>query len=256
MALQTVIMAGGAGTRLRPLTCFRPKPLAPLCGAPVMEYALQLLSRHGISSATATLWYRPQDIVQAFGRGKYGVQLSYVTEDTPLGTAGSVLRAVGKQQETTLVMSGDGLTGVDIGAALRFHRERQADATLVLRHVDIPLSYGVVVTQADGRIERFIEKPDWSRVVSSLVNTGVYLLEKEALSLIPKDAPFDFGRQLFPLMLEKGMALYGYESSEYWCDVGNPEAFLRAQGDLLSGRAGIAPVDSGMRTFPLSLIHI
>ena len=231
MAMQAVIMAGGAGMRLRPMTCDCPKPLVPLCGAPVMDYALRLLARYGYDCATATLCYRPQDIKSAFGEGRHGVTLRYSEEKTPLGTAGSVLHALEGDADTVLVLSGDGLTGCDLSDALRFHQRVGAAATLVLKSVDIPLAYGVVVTDERGRILRFIEKPDWSRVVSSQVNTGVYLLEREALALIPKDRPFDFGRELFPLMLQKGMPLYGYPTRAYWCDVGDPAALLRAQGE-------------------------
>ena len=247
MAMQAVIMAGGAGMRLRPMTCDCPKPLVPLCGAPVMDYALRLLARYGYDHATATLCYRPQDIKSAFGEGRHGVTLRYSEEKTPLGTAGSVLHALEGDADTVLVLSGDGLMGCDLSDALRFHQRVGAAATLVLKSVDIPLAYGVVVTDERGRILRFIEKPDWSRVVSSQVNTGVYLLEREALALIPRDRPFDFGRELFPLMLQKGMPLYGYPTRAYWCDVGDPAALLRAQGDLLSGRAGIEPADRGAR---------
>ena len=215
MAMQAVIMAGGAGMRLRPMTCDCPKPLVPLCGAPVMDYALRLLARHGYDRATATLCYRPQDIKSAFGEGRHGVTLCYSEEKTPLGTAGSVLHALEGDADSVLVLSGDGLTGCDLSDALRFHQRVGAAATLVLKSVDIPLAYGVVVTDERGRILRFIEKPDWSRVVSSQVNTGVYLLEREALALIPKDRPFDFGRELFPLMLQKGMPLYGYPTRAY-----------------------------------------
>lgn len=247
MAVQAIIMAGGAGTRLRPLTCEYPKPLAPLCGAPIMDYTLRLLAKHGYDRADVTLWYRPWDIRRRFGEGCRGISLSYVVEDEPVGTAGSVLIAA-RAGNTILVLSGDGLTDVDLDAALAFHRQRRAAATLVLRHVDIPLAYGVVVAEADGRITRFIEKPDWSRVISSLVNTGIYLLEPEAVSLIPADKPFDFGRDLFPLMLEKGLPLYGYTTDAYWCDVGDPQAFLKAQRDLLAGRAGFTVDDPGIRS--------
>lgn len=246
MAIQTVIMAGGEGVRLRPLTQSCPKPLAPMCGEAVMGYALKLLRRHGIDQAHATLWYRPQDVVRAFGTGRHGVELSYSIEDTPLGTAGSVRKAVQKK-ETTLVLSGDGLTGCDLTQALHFHRASGAMATIVLTKVEIPLQYGVVVVDQSGRIRRFIEKPDWSRVIGSLVNTGIYLLEPEALALIPPDRPYDFGRELFPQMLEMGLPLYGYVSQEYWCDVGDPAAFLRAQGDLLMGCTGFVPSDYGQR---------
>lgn len=246
MAIQAIIMAGGAGTRLRPLTCESPKPLAPLCGAPIMDYTLRLLARHGYDRADAALWYRPWEIRRCFGEGRHGVALSYMVENEPVGTAGSV-RMTARGDATVLVLSGDGLTDVDLTAALAFHRQRGAAATLVLKRVDIPLAYGVVVTDEEGRISRFLEKPDWSRVISSLVNTGIYLLEPEALALIPADKPFDFGRELFPLMLEKGLPLYGYTTDAYWCDVGEPRSFLQAQQDLLAGRVDFTILDPGLR---------
>lgn len=246
MAIQTVIMAGGEGVRLRPLTQHCPKPLAPLCGEAVMGYTLQLLNRHGIHQAKAALWYRPQDVMREFQAGRHGVSLQYSIEDTPLGTAGSVKKAANKK-ETTLVLSGDGLTGCDLTKAMAFHRKCGAMATIVLTRVQNPWQYGVVFMQPDGRIERFIEKPKWSTAISSLVSTGIYLLEPEALELIPSDASYDFGHQLFPQMLEMGLPLYGYEMQDYWCDVGDPAAFLRAQGDLLHGKTGFIPTDTGIR---------
>ena len=254
MAIQAIIMAGGAGTRLQPLTCELPKPLAPLCGAPIMDYTLRLLNRHGYGRADVTLWYKPRAVEGCFGAGRHGISLSYIRETEPVGTAGSVLLAARQPRDTVLVLSGDGLTNADLTAALAFHRRRRAAATLVLTRVPIPLAYGVVVTEKDGRITRFIEKPDWSRVISSLVNTGIYFLEPEALALIPSDRPFDFGRELFPLMLEKGLPIYGYQSDAYWCDVGDPAAFLRAQGDLLAGRTGFSILRPGIKEAPGALI--
>ena len=250
MAIHTVVMAGGAGTRLLPLTAACPKPMAPLCGAPVMDYTLRLLKNHGITQADVTLWYRPQDVKKHFGLVSNDVRLRYVVEDRPVGTAGSVLLAAGDAQDTVLVLSGDGLTDIDLTAARAFHRQHGGAATLVLKRVPIPLDYGVVVTDRQGRVARFIEKPDWSRVVSSQVNTGVYLLEPQALALIPRDRPFDFGRELFPLLLEKGLPIYGFETKDYWCDVGNPEAFLQAQADLLAGKTKFGGVDQGRRDLP------
>ena len=248
MALQTVIRAGGEGVRLRPLTQTCPKPLAPMCGEEVMGYALQLLHRHGIRRAHATLWYRPQDVIQAFGEGRHGVALDYSIEVQPLGTAGSVKRAITHNNDTTLVLSGDGLTGCDLTKALAFHKKSGAMATIVLSSVKNPQQYGVVFMQPDGRITRFIEKPNWNAGVSCLVNTGIYLLEPEALAMIPDSTPYDFGRQLFPRMVQMKLPLYGYESQEYWCDVGDPAAFLRAQGDVLRGKTGFVPTDVGLRT--------
>lgn len=247
MAIQAVIMAGGEGARLRPLTQLCPKPLAPLCGEEVMGYALRLLQRHGIYRARATLCYRPRDVIRAFGAGRHGVQLDYCTESSPLGTAGSVKAAVGEHKDTTLVLSGDGLTGCDLTCVLKFHQNSGAMATMVLKKVADPRKYGVVSMQSDGRITRFVEKPEGIPNGEYLVNTGVYLLEAEALALIPTDCAFDFGRQLFPMMVQLGLPLYGCESREYWCDVGDLAAFLRAQGDLLGGRTGFTPADVGIR---------
>lgn len=185
MAMQTVIMAGGQGVRLRPLTQSCPKPLAPLCGEEVMGYTLQLLHRHGIGEAHAALCYRPQDVIHAFGGGRHGVRLDYSVEKQPLGTAGSVKKTVSSGTDTTLVLSGDGLTGCDLTAALRFHQRSGAVATIVLSRVKNPQQYGAVFLRPDGRITRFIEKPNWQGEISCLVNTGIYFLEPEALRLIP-----------------------------------------------------------------------
>lgn len=255
MAMQTIIMAGGEGVRLRPLTQHCPKPLAPLCGEAVMGYTLQLLHRHSINQANAALWYRPQDVMQEFKAGRHGVSLEYSIEDTPLGTAGSVRKAA-HEKETTLVLSGDGLTDCDLTQAMAFHKKCGAMATIVLSRVANPQQYGVVFMRPNGRIERFIEKPQWNGVGSYLVNTGIYLLEPEALMLIPTDQPYDFGRQLFPRMIELNLPLYGYESQAYWCDVGDPAAFLRAQGDLLRGNTGFAPTDTGLRVLKDGYISI
>ena len=157
--MKAIVLAGGFGTRLRPVTGALPKPLAPLVGRPILEHILLLLKKHGFGHADVTLWYKPDDVQACFGAGRRGVSLSYVVEDIPVGTAGSVLLAAPEAKDTVLVLSGDGLTSADLTAAIAFHRQRKAAATLILQHVDIPLPYGVVVTDPDGRIRRFIEKP-------------------------------------------------------------------------------------------------
>ena len=230
-------MAGGEGVRLRPLTVHRPKPLVPLLGEPVMGYAIQLLKKHGVGDIGVTLWYQPQKIRRFFGRGEQrGVQLRYYEEREPLGTAGSVKMAKKQLKDTFFVLSGDGLTDCDLTDALRFHREKKALATLVLKRVNVPLPYGVVLTDGDSRITRFIEKPSWSRVFSDLVNTGIYILEPEIFDYIPDEGTPDFGKDIFPALLSGGLPLYGYETEGYWCDVGNQKAYLEAQMDLLSGK--------------------
>lgn len=237
MSLQAIIMAGGEGVRLRPLTMHRPKPLVPLLGKPVMGYAIDLLKKHGMREIGVTLWYQPQKIRRCFGRGEnLGVQLRYYEERQPLGTAGSVKMAKKQLRNTFFVLSGDGLTDCDLSSALQFHQEKKALATLVLKRVSVPLPYGVVLTDRENRVTRFIEKPSWSQVFSDLVNTGIYILEPEILDYIPEDGMPDFGKDIFPALLAGGLPLYGYEMEGYWCDVGDQKAYLTAQMDLLAGR--------------------
>lgn len=239
MAIEAVIMAGGEGVRLRPMTMDKPKPLMPLLGRPVMGYALELLSRHNVTRAAATLCYMPGAVKAAFGHISSGIRLSYFEEKTTLGTAGSVKAAMTDAADTFFVLSGDGLTDADLSAALRFHQERGALATLVLKRCACPLPYGVVLAGDDGRITRFIEKPTWSRVFSDLVNTGIYILEKDALSEIPSCGAPDFGRDIFPALLKKGAPLYGFETDGYWCDIGSEQAYLSAQSALMEGRVSL-----------------
>lgn len=248
MNIRAIIMAGGEGSRLRPMTMNLPKPLVPLLGKPVMGYTLELLKQHGIREAGVTLWYQPKKIRAAFGNGEEeGMQIQYFEETAPMGTAGSIRMARDQLKETFYVLSGDGLTDCDLAKALAFHKAKGALATLVLKRVKIPLPYGVVVTKDDGQIIRFVEKPDWSGVYSNLVNTGIYILEPDVLKMIPDHGRPDFGKDIFPLLLNKKAPLYGYETDDYWCDVGNASAYLQAQEDLLQGRvkgemkAGIHP---------------
>ena len=241
--MQAIIMAGGEGVRLRPLTAHTPKPLCPLLGEPVMGYALKLLRRHGVSDIGVTLWYQPQKIRRYFHKGeRYGVKLKYYEEKEPVGTAGSVKMAQKQLTDTFFVLSGDGLTDCDLTDALRFHKEKNALATLVLKRVPVPLTYGVVLTNSDSRVTRFIEKPDWKRVFSDLVNTGVYILEPEIFDYIPDRGMPDFGKDIFPALLSGGLPVYGYETDGYWCDVGDQRAYLQAQMDLLAGKVSLPHV--------------
>ena len=235
--MKAIIMAGGEGTRLRPLTCDCPKPMIKLMNRPVMQYALALLRQHGIHEIAATLGYLPDAIEDYFGGGDaFGVDLRYYIEKTPLGTAGGVKQASAFLDETFVVLSGDGITDLDIAAAARFHRQKGALATLVLKRADNPLDYGVVLTDADGRVKSFHEKPDWSEVVSDTVNTGIYILEPEALGHIPEGRPWDFGHDLFPAMVKAGLPVFGYVMEGYWCDIGDVRAYLAAHADAMEGR--------------------
>ncbi|MCE5234700.1 MAG: sugar phosphate nucleotidyltransferase [Clostridiaceae bacterium] len=239
--MRAVIMAGGEGRRLRPLTCTVPKPMVPLLNRPVIEYCLELLRSHGMTDVTATLFYLPESIMRHVGNGeRFGVKMDYAVEEKPLGTAGSVRAAV-KTPETTLVLSGDALTDMDLSAALAAHKERGAKLTIVLKKVTAPTEYGVVLLGRDGAISRFLEKPMLSEVFSDLANTGVYILEPEILELIPEDRPFDFSMDLFPLVMERGVPIYGYETEGYWCDIGDLEQYLEAQRALLDGQCAYLP---------------
>ncbi|MCL2057004.1 MAG: sugar phosphate nucleotidyltransferase [Oscillospiraceae bacterium] len=233
--MKAIIMAGGEGTRLRPLTCDIPKPMARLCGRPTLEYILDLLERHGFTEAAVTVRYLPHLISSHFPDGRYGgLRLSFVEEDKPLGTAGSVKNAWGGGD--VLVISGDAMCDFDLGAAVRFHRERGAAATILAKQVGDPREYGLIDCHDDGRINAFIEKPAFSQAVSDLANTGIYLLSSETLSMIPDGESYDFAKDLFPKLLAEGKALFCKEDSGYWCDIGDLDTYIQCQRDMLSGK--------------------
>jgi len=238
--MKAVIMAGGEGTRLRPLTCGRPKPMVPVANKPVMEHITDLLKRNNIVNIAATLQYMPDLITEYFSDGEaFGVRIRYYIEQKPLGTAGSVKNAEDFLDEHFLVISGDALTDIDLTKAIEFHREKDAVATLVLKKVDIPLEYGVVVTDQEGRIVRFLEKPSWGEVFSDTVNTGIYILSPEIFQYIKPDEVFDFSRDLFPLLLKENKRMYGYITEEYWCDIGDIGAYIQAHEDILNKKVRV-----------------
>jgi mannose-1-phosphate guanylyltransferase/phosphomannomutase len=232
--VKAVVMAGGEGTRLRPLTSNQPKPMVPIVGKPCMEHILELLKQHGLDDVIVTVAFMPQAIRSYFGNGdNVGVTIEYSVEESPLGTAGSVRLASGRLDETCLVISGDALCDVDLTDLIRFHREKGAAVTIGLKSVENPLEFGIVVTDEEGRIERFLEKPSWSQVFSDTINTGIYVLEPEVLRHVPTDGPYDFSKELFPLLLEMGRPLYGYVFDDYWQDIGNLDQFRQANFDAL-----------------------
>ncbi|KQL44173.1 mannose-1-phosphate guanyltransferase [Brevibacillus choshinensis] len=235
--MKAVIMAGGKGTRLRPLTSHTPKPMVPLLNRPCMEYTIDLLKKHGITEIAVTLQYLPEAIRNEFGDGsRYGVSLVYFDETTPLGTAGSVKNCADFLDERFIVISGDTLTDIDLSAAIRFHEERKALATLILTQVETPLEFGVVMTDENGLINRFLEKPTWAEVFSDTVNTGMYVCEPEVLSYIESDREVDFSKEVFPFFLREGKPMYGYKAEGYWSDIGSLEVYRQAQFDLLDGK--------------------
>lgn len=222
MSTKAVIMAGGFGTRLRPLTVGVPKPMVPLANKPLMEHIVNLLKTHGINDVLSVLYYQPENITSHFKDGSaYGISMDYVLAAADFGTAGAVRNAAEHLRSRFIIISGDVLTDFDLAKAIAFHEEKKAMATILLTEVPNPLAYGIVLTKPDGRIDRFLEKPSWGEVFSDTINTGIYIFEPEALDLIPYQREFDFSKDLFPLMLERGLPLYGYVAKGYWRDIGN-----------------------------------
>lgn len=238
--MKAIVMAGGEGTRLRPLTCGTPKPMVPLLNRPMLDYAVEHLLRFGINEMAFTLGYQPSVITNYFEENPpKGTYIEYYIEDVPLGTAGSVKNAAGFTDGTFVVLSGDALTDIDLQEAVDAHKRSGAKATIVLKRMGNPSGYGVVITGRDGFVERFVEKPGWEDVFSDSINTGLYVLEPDVLDLVPPGQPVDFAKDLFPLMMSKGMRIYGHITSGYWCDVGNIESYIRAQEDMLKGAVSV-----------------
>jgi mannose-1-phosphate guanylyltransferase/phosphomannomutase len=234
--VKAVVMAGGEGTRLRPLTSNQPKPMVPIVGKPCMEHALDLLRAHGLTEVVVTLAFMPQAIRTYFGDGEsLGLEMDYSIEEQPLGTAGSVGLAKERLTDTFLVISGDALCDVDLTALIETHRAKGAAVTIGLKSVDNPLEFGIVVIDEDGRVERFLEKPSWGQVFSDTINTGIYVLEPEVLRHVPDDRPYDFSKELFPHLLEMGRPIYGHVLDGYWQDVGTLEQYRQANFDALDG---------------------
>ncbi len=232
--MKAVVMAGGEGTRLRPLTSNQPKPMVPIVGKPCMEHILELLRSHDFEEVVITLAFMPQAIRSYFGDGDFlGLQIDYSVEEQPLGTAGSVKLAQERLDDTFVVISGDALCDVHLGALVAAHRAKGAAVTIGLKSVDNPLEFGIVVTDEDGKVERFLEKPSWGQVFSDTINTGIYVLEPEVLRHVPAGRPYDFSQELFPLLLEMGRPIYGHVLDGYWQDIGTLEQFRQANFDAL-----------------------
>jgi mannose-1-phosphate guanylyltransferase/phosphomannomutase len=231
-------MAGGEGTRLRPMTANQPKPLLPVANRPIMEHVLRLLKRHGFDETVVTVQFLAALVRNYFGDGEeFGMSLQYATEEMPLGTAGSVRNAEDAlRDDAFLVISGDALTDMDLSALVRYHKDNGALVTVGLARVPDPLEFGIVITQEDGRIQRFLEKPTWGQVFSDTVNTGVYVMEPEVLAEVPPGEIVDWSGDVFPKLLKRGAPLFGYISDGYWEDVGTHESYMKAQADVLAGR--------------------
>jgi len=235
--VKAVILAGGEGTRLRPLTLATPKPVVPIVDRPFLRHQLDLLATAGIHEIVFSLAYRPERIQAVFGDGRaLGKRIHYAVEDTPLGTGGAVRNAVPYLESTTVVFNGDVLTDVDLPAVVEMHRSSGAAATLVLAPVDNPTIYGVVETDESCRVRRFVEKPPASEVTTNNINAGIYVLEKAAIERMPAGVPYSIERSFFPGLLERGDLMRAHVHLGYWIDIGTPEKYLQAPRDILRGR--------------------
>jgi mannose-1-phosphate guanylyltransferase / phosphomannomutase len=234
--LKAVVMAGGEGTRLRPMTANQPKPLLPVANRPIMEHVLRLLKKHGFEETVVTVQFLAAMVRNYFGDGEdVGMSLQYATEEMPLGTAGSVKNAEDAlRDDSFLVISGDALTDLDLSEMVRFHKDNGALVTVGLTRVPDPLEFGIVIADEDGRIQRFLEKPTWGQVFSDTVNTGVYIMEPEVLSEVRPKESVDWSHDVFPKLLKRGAPMFGYVSDRYWEDVGTLESYLKAQADVLN----------------------
>ncbi|HKX32327.1 MAG TPA: NDP-sugar synthase [Blastocatellia bacterium] len=242
--MQALILAGGEGTRLRPLTVYTPKPVVAIANRPFLFYQIDLLQRSGIKDISLALGYQPSKIADIFGDGhEFGVHIRYVVETTALGTAGAYKNAVESQRETTVVFNGDIITDLDLAAVVAWHREQQAVATIVLTEVENPAIYGLVETDPAGRVRRFIEKPNPEEITCQTINAGIYVLEPRVLDYIPPGDKFSFEYQLFPALLRANEPIFGFTWSGYWIDIGTPQRYLKANHDLLKGEIQWFEVD-------------
>jgi mannose-1-phosphate guanylyltransferase len=236
--MKAVILAGGQGTRLRPITLLNPKPMLPLLNRPFMYSFVTWLKSHGLTDIIFSTCYLPEVFSSYFGDGKrFGLNLSYISEERPLGTCGAVRNIKGRLSgETFMVFNGDILTSLDLTEMKAFHREKNADITIALTPVDDPTAYGLVPIDSDGRVCEFLEKPGTDQLVTNLINAGTYIIEPHMLELAPEGQRYSFERGLFPLALNKGCRVYGYLSDSYWLDVGTPEKYIAAHRDIGLGK--------------------
>jgi mannose-1-phosphate guanylyltransferase/phosphomannomutase len=238
--MKAVIMAGGFGTRIQPLTINLPKPMIPLINRPIMLHIIDLLKKHGITELILLLYHQPMTIKNFFGDGsEFGVHITYVTPLEDFGTAGAVKAAAKFLDERFLIISGDLLTDFDLSQVLAFHEEKGAQATITLTSVKDPLQFGVVITDKEGRITKFLEKPGWGEVFSDTINTGIYVLEPEVLEMIPARENRDWSKDVFPQMLAENAPLFGCQLSGYWADIGNTDAYLEAGRDITRHQVGV-----------------
>ena len=236
--MKAVILVGGLGTRLRPLTINTPKAMVPVLNAPFLEYVIRRLRQHNVREIVLALSHLAQPIEDYFGNGsRLGIRLNYILEETPLGTAGAVKNAENFLDEPFLVLNGDIFTDLDLTAMMDFHSKSRSKATIALTPVDDPTSYGLIETDAKGRVTRFLEKPSWKQVTTNMINAGTYILEPDVMSYVPPQTKFSFEHEVFPPLLEQGEPIYAYPSSCYWMDIGTPEKYFWLNKDLLIGKS-------------------
>ncbi len=237
------MLAGGKGTRLRPLTIHTPKPIVPIFERPFLHYQLDLLKQvPEIDEVILSLNYQPRRIEEIFGDGsEAGLNIRYVVEPEPLGTAGAVRYAGESLHESVVVFNGDVLTNVDLGAVLKLHRERKAKATIVLTPVENPRAYGLVETDAEGNILRFLEKPKDDEITCDTINAGIYILEPDTFDRIPKGEPWSIERSFFPSLIERSETFVAYVYRGYWIDIGTPEKYTQVHRDIMDGRCVAQP---------------
>ena len=257
--MKALILIGGEGTRLRPLTINTLKCMVPIANRHFFEYQIALLKKYGIRDIILSVCYLPAKVKKAVGDGKkHGVRISYVTERSPLGTAGAIKNAQKMLDQTSLIMNGDILTDIKLDELLKYHESKRADATIALHEVSDPSAYGLVLSGRDGTITRFLEKPKESEITSKWINAGVYVFSKKAVDMIPAGINISVERQTFPLMIEKKSRLMAFKSSQYWLDIGKIDKYVQANFDVLQGRFeslfGDEIADTGVKAGSLAKI--
>lgn len=239
--MKGVIIAGGRGNRLRPLTNHLPKPMIPILDKPVMEYCIEHLKKHGITDIAVTVQYLSRKIMDYFGDGqRFGVKLTYFKEHRPLGTAGSIKNAEEFLNETFVVIYGDTISNFDLTKGIQYHQAKRALVTIFMTTVQNPLDYGIIKTNDTGKVTRFLEKPTRLDVFTNQINTGIFVMEPAILHYIKKKEVVDFSLDLFPLLLKKGMPIFGFKTSGYWSDVGNLAKYEKTVHDLIDGNIRIS----------------
>src|SRR5580692_2932097 len=244
--MRAILLAGGKGTRLRPLTLHTPKPIVPIFDRPFLQYQIDLLRQvPEVDEIVLSLNYQPRRIEEVFGDGDaLGIHLRYVVEPSPLGTGGAIKFAAGESHEPILVFNGDVFTSVDLRAVIALHRERRAKATIVLTPVENPSAYGLVETDASGNIQRFLEKPKPDEITCDTINAGIYVLEPDTFDRIPKDTPWSIERSFFPSLIERADTFVAYVYRGYWIDIGTPEKYMQVHCDIMDGRYKARPLGS------------